>query len=372
MNEKKTILIAGANGFMGVKLLSDVLTKGMDVIALARNNNGQTAEQRVFGELEDILSEELIKEVKDKLKVYNYDINKTDLGLTESVRDELNETVDLVFNLVGDTNFFPKDIEKSFAVNVNGAANIINALCRRQAVYNHVSTAYVAGKREGIIYESELDVGQEFKNEYEKSKFLGEKKVKEVCAKNNVIFNIFRPSIVIRQHFVHGKMPNLNHFYSFIGLIDILRQDAQTQAHSDKRERLKVPIRFPGRKNSTLNFVDLDYAVAAMLYIAMNIKATDKTYHLVNCKPLLNQEFLEVIMNLYKLEGFEIVEDNDVFTDLNFYERLIRRGLANYINYFYINSQFDDTNTRTALSGTPIRCPDFNIHYLARATGHIA
>ena len=371
MKKNKTIIIAGANGFMGSKLLADSLLQGLDVIALARNNNGQSAEQRILVELEDHLSADQMETCKERLSIYPYDIRKSDLGLATHVRDRLIDIGDAVFNLVGDTNFFPKDVQQSFATNVDGAAHMIQTLCTNKAAYNHISTAYVSGKREGVIYESELDVGQEFKNDYEKSKFFGEKKVADVCTQEKVPYNIFRPSIVIRKHSVHGKIPNLNHFYSFIGLIDILRQDAQTQAHSDKREKLQVPVRFLGQKNSTLNFVDLNYSIDAMMHIALNEIPSNKTYHLVNHKPLTNQEFLNTVMKLYNLEGFEIFEDMKSFTSLNFYERLIKRGLANYIDYFFIHADFDDVNTRNALSGTSIQCPDFNNHYIAQATGHI-
>ena len=49
--------------------------------------------------------------------------------------------------------------------------------CRQAGIrkFFHVSTAYVAGKRLGRVYENELDVGQEYGNCYEESKVEAEK-----------------------------------------------------------------------------------------------------------------------------------------------------------------------------------------------------
>ncbi|MBU1864230.1 MAG: SDR family oxidoreductase [Candidatus Omnitrophica bacterium] len=368
----KTIVIVGANGFMGNKLVAEALLKGIRVIAFARKNNEESAEKRVLLELEENLNADQLANLKNSLTVYDYDINKSDLGLSSDVIKTINETADAVFNFVGDTNFFPKDIKQSFRTNVEGPIHLIETLCNGKAVFNHVSTAYVSGSRDGVIYEAQLDEGQAFKNDYEQNKFLGEKKVHEVCAQKGIRYNIFRPSIVIRKHSVHGKSPNLNHFYSFVGLIDIVRQDAQTVTQSSSKDTLEIPIRFLGLRKSTLNFVDLDYATQAILEIALTVQNENRTYHLVNHNPMTNQEFINTMMKLYNIKGFSIIEDKKDLTNLNFRERLVKRGLANYISYFFVNPQFDDSSTQNAVREAKISCPNFDSHYIARATGHFS
>jgi nucleoside-diphosphate-sugar epimerase len=366
---EQTIVIAGANGFMGNRCVAEALLKHKKVIALARAGEGESAEERVYAELAENIESFLLEPLQSNLTVYAYNILDKNLGLPDAVVEEINKTADAVINFVGDTNFFPKDNEKAREINIKGALNIIETMCRGKAVFNHVSTAYVCGARDGVIKESELNVGQAFKNNYEETKCEAEQAIIDLCNKKKVLYNIFRPSIVIRRHSQHGKIPNLNHFYSFIGLLDILRQDAQTQAHTDLKERLQVSVRFPGRKNSTLNFVDLDYSVQAILWIALR-KKENKVYHLVQPNPLTNQEFLDVMMQLYHLEGLSILENMEDFKKPNFYERLIKRALSNYIDYFFVNPRFDDSNTRQALDGSNIECPPFDLLYLAHATGH--
>lgn len=367
----KTIVIAGANGFMGNRLLAEALTQGYHVICLARNSKDETAQERVLNELEENMSQEDISSFISHIEVLQYDITKEDLGLSAEVRARINETATDVFNFVGDTNFFPKNLKMFLATNVDGPAYMAQALCQRGQVFHHVSTAYVSGNRSGVILESELDVEQKFKNDYEQYKMIGEKRIIKVCTDNDIKYNIFRPSIVIRRHSVHGKSPNLNHFYSFVGLIDILRQDAQNQEHASKKDPVNIPVRFPGNPRSTLNMVDLDYSVSAVLAISQKPHEKDETYHLVNPAPLSNQEFIDIIMDLYEVTGFEIVEDVSSLKKLTFRERLIKRGLSNYIDYFFVKPDYDDTHTRNALKGTGITCPPFDSHYIASATGHL-
>jgi nucleoside-diphosphate-sugar epimerase len=60
--------------------------------------------------------------------------------------------------------------------------------------YGHVSTAYVAGTHAGRFAERDLDVGQDFHNSYEQSKFEAEQLVR---ARPWLPFTILRPSIVV-------------------------------------------------------------------------------------------------------------------------------------------------------------------------------
>jgi len=57
--------------------------------------------------------------------------------------------------------------------NVNNLAKSIAGLKR----YHYVSTCYVAGKREGLIMETELAHNAGFRNHYEETKYLAETEV---------------------------------------------------------------------------------------------------------------------------------------------------------------------------------------------------
>ena len=59
----------------------------------------------------------------------------------------------------------------------------------------HVSTAYVAGRYRGRFLETDLDVGQGFRNTYEQSKFEAERALGE--AADGLPLVIARPSIIV-------------------------------------------------------------------------------------------------------------------------------------------------------------------------------
>jgi nucleoside-diphosphate-sugar epimerase len=367
----QTITVVGANGFIGSRLIAEALLNKTRVIGLARKKRKQGPEKRVFAELEDNLSPEQMQQYRENLTIYDYDMNEPQIGLSDAALKDILDSSRNIFNCVGDTTFFPRDKEKLFDTNINGPASLVEVLCRNKAVFHHVSTAYVSGSRSGVILESELDVGQRFKNPYEESKCLGEKKVHEICAQQAVPYNVFRPSIVIRKHAIPGKTPHLNHFYLFFSVMDTLHRDIEAQTTAMDDGYYHVPVRFLGSTKSTLNFVDLDFCCQALFHIGMNRHDGNKTYHLTNPRPMLNEDFMNAIMEIYKIKGFTALENRADFTDLNAHEKMIQTWLSNYIDYFYVNPVFDTSNVLAGLQGTAIAHPAFNQAYIARAIGRL-
>ena len=81
-------------------------------------------------------------------------------------------------------------------VNPGGTRNVLE-LARSMSHlrhFHHVSTCYVAGKREGVILESELRHDAGYRNFYEESKYLAELEVE--AAKNELPITIHRPAVV--------------------------------------------------------------------------------------------------------------------------------------------------------------------------------
>jgi long-chain acyl-CoA synthetase len=95
-------------------------------------------------------------------------------------------------------------------INVSGTANVLD-LCRRLPRLErvvHVSTAYVAGRSEGVFAESDHDVGQSFRNTYEQSKWEAE----YLVARSGLPVTIVRPSIVVGESH-SGWTPSFNVIY---------------------------------------------------------------------------------------------------------------------------------------------------------------
>ena len=81
---------------------------------------------------------------------------------------------------------------------MSGTENVVH-FCYTEKIkrLHYISTAYVAGKRRDVVYEDELDKGQSFNNNYEKSKFDTEKLLNQVVRQYDVPTTVYRPSIIV-------------------------------------------------------------------------------------------------------------------------------------------------------------------------------
>ena len=80
--------------------------------------------------------------------------------------------------------------EIAWEVNVEGTRQVIEFVRNHPSIerYMYFSTAYVAGKREGMLLETELIRPNAFKNHYEETKFEAEllvEELKERCSRDN-------------------------------------------------------------------------------------------------------------------------------------------------------------------------------------------
>ncbi len=123
------------------------------------------------------------------------DIAQPQLGLAASDLTWLRAHCDAVLHSAASLTFHEADGEP-WLTNVDGVKHVL-AICRDCHIgrLDHVSTAYVCGLRTGRVLETEVDVGQEFGNDYERSKVEAEKLIRS--DKHLSAFTIFRPSIIV-------------------------------------------------------------------------------------------------------------------------------------------------------------------------------
>jgi long-chain acyl-CoA synthetase len=161
----KSILLIGATGFIGkvwiANLLHD-LPEIRKVYVLIRRNRSQTSlarfqkiveESPVFGPLADQHGARLAEFLRMRVQVVEGDVTKPGLGLSPEIAAELAAKLDVIVNSSGLTDFNP-DLRDALSSNVFAVANVLNFLetCRHGSLL-HLSTCYVAGKRDGRILE---------------------------------------------------------------------------------------------------------------------------------------------------------------------------------------------------------------------------
>jgi thioester reductase-like protein len=178
--------------------------------------------------------------------------------IAEQVGEIIHGAASVSFNL---------SLSKSRSINVEGTRRVLE-LARKCAAsgsglrrMTYVSTAYVAGDRNGYAQESDLDVGQSFRNAYEQSKQEAERMV---CAERERLpLTIVRPSIVVGERET-GWTSSFNVMY---GPMRAVAAGA-------------LPV-LPGRRGGVLDIVTVDYVADAILALGASPAAEGGTFQIV-------------------------------------------------------------------------------------------
>src|SRR3954447_8984215 len=270
----RTHFITGFPGFIGRRLVAKLLANDPQarVVALVEEKMLDTARSRA-----DAIGAE-------RIEIAAGDITDRRLGLDDATYDRLAGEVAVVFHLAAIYNL-AVPLEVATRVNVDGTGNVLD-FCRAATSLErlaYVSTAYVAGRREGIVYEHELVMGQTFKNHYESTKFQAEVWVRQLMDK--VPTTIMRPAIVVGDS-------RTGETEKFDGPYYILRTIARAQRAG------RAVVQF-GASEATFNVVPVDYVVAAMAAAGTAPETAGETLHLVDPDPVTTKQLVTVLSRAY-------------------------------------------------------------------------
>ncbi len=168
----RNILLIGTTGFVGKVALSMLLHRYPDVgrvVCLVRPGAGNTADERFFRK---VASSEAFDPVRDvhgagydafmraKIHAIAGDIGRPLCNFTDENFAELEALggIHVVLNSAGLVSFAPS-LESALRINAMGAKNVLDVARRLGAKLCHVSTCYVAGQRDGEVWEDEPTVG---------------------------------------------------------------------------------------------------------------------------------------------------------------------------------------------------------------------
>jgi nucleoside-diphosphate-sugar epimerase len=161
----KNILLTGVTGFVGKVWLCMLLARLPDVgkiYVLLRGKSKQTGLQRmegivnrspVFKVLHEKYGEGLEAFLRKHLEVIEGDISEPNFGLTPERVSSLTGVIHVIVNVAGFVSFRP-DLRKAFRANVQGGLHALELARTFKCPLLHVSTAFVAGSRDGLIEES--------------------------------------------------------------------------------------------------------------------------------------------------------------------------------------------------------------------------
>ncbi|MCA1689501.1 MAG: SDR family oxidoreductase, partial [Actinobacteria bacterium] len=204
-----SVLLTGATGFLGMEVLVRLLEQpDTEIVALVRARDRAEASRRIDTVLAQ-LYELPPATAAERILALPGDVSLPGLGLDpDDRRAVVGRTTEIVHCAASISFALP--LEQARSINTEGTRSLLSLAGEipglRRVV--HVSTAYVGGRHAGTFGEDDLDVGQEFRNSYEQSKFEAEI---EVMA-SDLPLVIARPSIVVGDR-LSGWTPTFNVIY---------------------------------------------------------------------------------------------------------------------------------------------------------------
>ncbi|KAG0476965.1 hypothetical protein HPP92_013375 [Vanilla planifolia] len=175
----KSILVTGSTGFLAKIFVEKVLRTQPDVkklFLLVRAEDDIAAGQRVRNQ---VMAKDLFQVlrgkhgngfdafVSKKVSPVAGDITLENLGIEDvELRELMWKEIDIVVNVAATTNFFER-YDVALGINALGAKHVLEFAkhCRKIKLLLHVSTAYVAGEKEGMIPEKPFCYGEALKKD---------------------------------------------------------------------------------------------------------------------------------------------------------------------------------------------------------------
>ncbi|HWL08877.1 MAG TPA: SDR family oxidoreductase [Planctomicrobium sp.] len=346
------ILLTGATGLLGRYLMRDLLSRDVPLAVLVRPSRRNDPHVRIEAAMR--VWEKLLQRSLPRPKVLCGDINSPDLGLTGPELRWAAENCGSILHNAASLSFVSTGRHSEpWRSNVGGTQNVLE-FCEQAGIenFNHVSTAYVAGKRTGRVYETELDVGQEFANPYEASKVEAEQMVRGSKFLKTV--TVFRPAIIVGDS-QSGLTFTYHNFYAMLQLSSTLSQSMAEMDFTGKLPGGTFQINVDG--NERKNLVPVDWVSEAMSRILTTPSLHGQTYHLTPRVPItvrLMRDILEEVVGMY---GVKFSGSNSSMGGIGGeeVEQLFYKHMEVYHSYWKDDPEFDSTNTIQALPDLP--CP---------------
>ncbi|MFV0137547.1 SDR family oxidoreductase [Streptomyces sp. HMX87] len=370
-----SILLTGATGFLGSRILRELLGKGGDepIVVLARGSS-ERLRARTEAAVTWLDAPPLPEGSLDRLRFLSGDITLPDLGLSAGDRaraaDGLTEIWHsaALLNLEGD----PVPLHTS---NVLGTRHVLEfADAAPGAHLLHVSTAYVAGRRlTGHVLEDDLTEEYGFQTSYEESKYTAERLVHAWARRNGRRATILRPSLLATDRPVPAHLPG-QPLDVLLRLIDDVVRARATRVRGLSRyltgaglrgERLRVRVQAdPGGEG---NVVPAEYAARAMVRAAAHTdgRAGVRTLHVTHPHNVSAGSVTSALQARYPGIRVDLVPDVPCPSPL---EAVIAQQGERLLGFSAQHRTYDRSNLLRAVGDLPDPEP-VDDAYLARAFG---
>ena len=358
----KSLLITGVTGLLGATLVRDLLLDGRSLAVVVRRSRKQSAAARVEAII--VHWEETLGKRLPRPTVLEGDLTRPLCGLDADARRWVGEHCDELLNNAASLTFRGSDrAEEPWRTNVTGTSQVL-ALARETGLrhIHHVSTAYVCGLRSGLVMEDDLDVGQQFGNDYERTKVEGEKLVRAAAEPAGGFLDtatVYRPSIIVGDSSTgwtstyHGLFAGLR-----LGHTLLTKVTKGTTSGPALLGLIGVAL------HDTKNFVPVDWVSAVIAHAVQTPSARGTTYHLTHPEPLLMDTVGRLIQQAVESYSQDASPDDPDLCDEQWFADNLGTQLDIYKSYLRNDPTFDRSHTAAIAGHLP--CPPLDMPTLMK------
>jgi thioester reductase-like protein len=314
------ILLTGATGFLGMQVLDRILEEtDRPVLACVRATDVVSAQRRIAATLETLYGSS--DRHAGRVRAIPADLTLPAFGLDPGAWGRLARECGAIVHCAASVSF-GLDLAAARAINVGGTRQVL-ALARRARAegalerFVHVSTAYVAGDSDGLFTEVQRDIGQGFRNTYERTKLEAELAVAGALGELDGV--VVRPSIVVGER-ASGWTAAFNVIYPPLRAFAAGGMEV-----------------VPGRPEGSIDIVPVDYVVAAIAQLLLRRTDVGGTLHLVAGR------HATTIGRLAEIAAARLDRPAPRFEPPP-------EGFGSLVPYFDVTTRFDDARARRVLA----------------------
>ncbi|MET7778401.1 SDR family oxidoreductase [Streptomyces sp. NPDC005388] len=364
-----TVLLTGATGFLGSRLLLSLLTtRKRDVTVLGRGTPS-ALRSRVLTALASLTPHGIDARARARLRCVGGDISRPWLGLPPATYGRLAEEAAAIWHCAGDIAL-SGERDRLFQANVHGTRRVLEfaevtpPACRLV----HASTVAVAGARtSGTVAEEDLTDVYGFATHYDESKYQGEILVREWARRLGRRAVVLRPSIVASDARLPEGAPG--HPLKVLGeMIDAVARGGAPGIPAVHEHDDVLPIRLRVPADATFNVVQDRYATEAMLRVGHDAEHDGPgaaTFHIVHPTHTPMRLITQAIQARYPNLRIDCAER---IPDPTTAERFVAAHLPGFLNYCHHTRSYDRTRA-IALTGDLDDPAPIDQRYLTRALG---
>lgn len=337
------VLLTGVTGAVGSCIAEEWLNRTDEgrLICLARGSSDAEARQRVGRAIQAAAwaAGRAVPRHQGRVAVIRADLQEA--GWQSAVCDVVDPGRDLrIVHSAAELSFSTGQADSVWAVNHGGTGRLLELAERLPGLvsFNHISTAYVSGGRQGIIAEPFDSSTRPYNNAYEASKHEAERAVIAFGQRTGIPIRIFAPSIVV-GHSRTGRT------VSDAGLYRVVDRVGRIAPYLPRRR-----IRTVADGSAPLDLIPIDVVVAEVLDLLDDGTTQPiRRHHLTNQQPLTVGE---VFAALSPLVDVDLVAAGDgARSDRDPAAALVRRAMRHYMPYMTQHRHYDRTSVASSAAG---------------------